>query len=70
MSESKTGSFSTRLTAEERKSINAAAQLLGVSPSSFIREAAVTAALKISSDPEDFALKRVRRIMKELADEG
>jgi len=70
MSESKTRSFSTRLTAGERKSIAAAARLQGCTPSSFIRGAAVAQARMVSWDPEEFALKRVRQIMKELADKG
>ena len=68
MPKPKTTAFSTRLSAEDRKTINLAAELLGCSPSSFIREAAVTQALKVSWDPEEFALKRVRLIMQALED--
>tara|TARA_R110000744_G_scaffold43021_2_gene96596 strand:+ start:341 stop:547 length:207 start_codon:yes stop_codon:yes gene_type:complete len=64
----KSTTLTTRLTVEERKTIDAAAQLLGISTSSFIRESAVNWANKISSDPEAFVLKRVRQIMRELAD--
>ena len=63
MRESKTEAFSTRLSAEERKTINQAAKLLGCSPSNFIREAAMTQSRKILRDPEAFVLARVRRLM-------
>lgn len=63
MPKSKTAAFSTRLSAEERETINRAAELLGCSPSSFIREAAMTQSRKILRDPEAFVIARIRRLM-------
>ena len=61
----KTMAFSIRLSKEDRASINQAAKFLGCSYSSFIRDAAVTQAEKIVSDPEAFAISRVRRLIRE-----
>ena len=64
MKTSKTTSFSTRLSQRDRCVINQAAKFHGCSPSNFIRDAAVTQAEEALSDPETFALSRIRRLMK------
>ncbi len=65
MKTSKTMAFSIRLSKEDRTSITQAAKFLGCSPSSFIRDAAVMQAEEVLSDPEAFALSRVRRLIRE-----
>jgi len=65
MSTPKTRAFSTRLSEEDRKIIQRAADLMGITSSRLIREGAVAEAKKIVGDPEAFAISRVRRLIRE-----
>jgi uncharacterized protein (DUF1778 family) len=61
----KTHAFSTRLSEEDRKTIRHAAELMGITPSRLIRDGAIAEAKKIISDPEAFAVSRIRRLIRE-----
>ena len=56
--------FTLRLSGEEAEEIRHAADLLGSSRSSFMREAATTHASEVLKDPEAFVLARLRHRIK------
>ena len=65
MSTPKTRAFSTRLSEEDREIIQRAADFMGITSSKLIRDGAIAEAEKIISDPEAFAISRVRRLIRE-----
>ena len=58
---SKSSTYTTRLSDEDRDTIDQASRMLGVKPSKFIREAAINQAEKMLDDPEVFVLEQLKR---------
>jgi uncharacterized protein (DUF1778 family) len=61
---SKSSTYTTRLSDEDRDTIDQASRMLGVKPSKFIREAAINQAEKMLDDPEVFVLEQLKRRME------